>query len=291
MDSMVQLSNIPESVLPSSGSTYGSTDDWYLALAEMHIATLLFQHNDMVSSEDDCRCKYVARQLFRRLAKQRRLSSFGFAEDNWSARSTTNKPKLAMPPRSGSFRLWNDHFRPVTVLVDESDLVLGVIDWEFTYAAPTQFVLDPPWWLLLEWPEEWTDGIEEWARLYETRLEIWLSALEEAEGEMDPGSFRLSTCMRDSWETGRFWLNYAAKDNWAFDSIYWKYLDDLFFGARDNEVPPEKLWETRLHLLTDEEQAAMEPLVRIKMAESKERTLVDWKDDEARQRMSSFLFD
>lgn len=48
----------------------------------MQIAILIFQHNDMVSSEDDCRNKYVARQLFRRLAKQGRLSSFGFAEDS-----------------------------------------------------------------------------------------------------------------------------------------------------------------------------------------------------------------
>ncbi|KAL3296059.1 Phosphotransferase [Colletotrichum asianum] len=291
MSSMVQLSNIPESVLPSPGSTYQSADDWYVALADMHIATLLFQHNDIVSSEDDCRCKYVARQLFRRRAKQGQLSNFGFAEDDWSARSIADRSRLAMPPRSGSFRLWNDHFRPSTVLMNESEMVHGLIDWEFTYAAPTHFVLDCPWWLLLEWPEEWEDGIEEWVSIYETRLGIWLSALEDVEGEMGPGSFCLSTYMRDSWKTGRFWLNYAARNSWAFDSIYWKYLDELFFGAKDIGVPHEKLWETRLHLLTDEERAAMEPLVQIKMAKLKERTLIDWKYEEAKQRMSSFLFD
>lgn len=196
-----------------------------------------------------------------------------------------------MPPGSGSFRLWNDHFQPGNVLVDDSDLVAGVIDWEFTYAAPTQFVLDPPWWLLLDWPERWHNGIVEWAHEYGRRLETWLSALREAESEMEPGSFLLSTYMRDSWETGRFWLNYAAQSSWGFDSIYWRYLDEPFFGVRDKDVPTEQVWRTRIHLLTDEEREAMEPLVQIKMAESKVRTLVDWKDDEAKQRMSSFLLD
>ncbi|KAF3811096.1 hypothetical protein GCG54_00010432 [Colletotrichum gloeosporioides] len=291
MSTMVQLSNVPESILPPTGSTYQNTDDWYVVLAQMHMATLVFQHNDMVSSEDDCRCKYVARQLFLRLAKQHRLSKFGFAEDDWSDRSITSRSNLSMPPGSGSFRLWNDHFQPGNVLVDDSDLVAGVVDWEFTYAAPTQFVLDSPWWLLLDWPERWHNGIVEWAHEYGRRLETWLSALREAEIEMEPGSFLLSTYMRDSWETGRFWLNYAAQSSWGFDSIYWRYLDEPFFGVRDAEVPTEQLWRTRIHLLTDDEKEAMEPLVQIKMAESKERALVDWKDDEAKQRMSSFLFD
>ncbi|KAK4119695.1 hypothetical protein N657DRAFT_581098, partial [Parathielavia appendiculata] len=64
--------------------TFQTADKWYTALAEMHIATLVFQHNDMVEFEDDCKTKSVARQLFLRLAKQGRLSNFGFAPDNWS---------------------------------------------------------------------------------------------------------------------------------------------------------------------------------------------------------------
>ncbi|KAH9204350.1 hypothetical protein DL95DRAFT_238351, partial [Leptodontidium sp. 2 PMI_412] len=81
---MVQLSNIPKSIFPSEGTTYQTADDWYVVLAEMQMATLLFQHNDIVSSEDDCKTKYIARQLFRRLAKQSRLLKFGFSNDNWS---------------------------------------------------------------------------------------------------------------------------------------------------------------------------------------------------------------
>lgn len=291
MSNMVQLSNIPESIFPSEGTTYQMADEWYGALAEMQIATLLFQHNDMVSSEDDCRNKYVARQLFRRLAKQGRLATFGFAEDDWSARSQHARARLPMPDGSGSFRLWADDFRPANILVDENDEIIGAIDWEFTYVGPTQFVLDAPWWLLLDVPEMWDNGIEDWASVYERRLETWVSAMEEVEKDIDPSSLRLSAYMRESWETGRFWLDYAARKSWAFDTIYWKYLDERFFGERERNIPKQDLWRTRVNLLSEEERAAMEPLVQTKMEESKERVLVEWDAVEARQRLSSFLFD
>ncbi|KAH8201105.1 hypothetical protein TruAng_004732 [Truncatella angustata] len=291
MSNMVQLSNIPKSVFPSEGTTYQTADEWYVVLAEMQMATLLFQHNDMVSSEDDCRTKYVARQLFRRLAKQGRLSSFGFIEDDWSARSRHTRAALPAPDGLGSFRLWCDDFRPVNVLVDDNDQVLGAIDWEFAYVGPTQFVLDSPWWLLLDVPEMWDDGIEDWTSVYEIRLKTWLSAMEEVEKEASPGSLLLSAYMRESWETGRFWLNYAARRSWAFDTIYWKYLDEKFFGEREGDIPMEELWKTRVHLLSEEERAAMEPLVQIKMEESKERILVEWDATDAKERLSSFLFD
>ncbi|KAH8668690.1 hypothetical protein BX600DRAFT_487265 [Xylariales sp. PMI_506] len=292
MTNMAQLSNIPKSIFPPVGTTYQTADEWYVELARMQIATLIFQHNDMILSEDDCRTKYVARQLLRKLAKQGRLSKFGFAEDDWSAYSRTHAhTTLSTPDGSGSFRLWSDDFRPANVLIDEDDELLGVVDWEFTYAGPTQFVLDSPWWLLLDAPETWDSGIVDWANIYRRRLEIWLSAMEEAEKNIAPGSLLLSPYMRESWETGRFWLNNAARNSWAFDTIYWKYLDERFFGEREVDVSATDLWKTRVHLLSEEERAAMEPLVQAKMGETKERILVEWEDSEARLRLSSFLFD
>lgn len=291
MSNMVQLSNIPKSIFSPEGTTYQTADAWYVALAEMQIATLLFQHNDMISSEDDCRNKYVARQLFRRLAKEGRLATFGFADDNWSAWSQHARATLPMPDGSGSFRLWADDFRPANVLVDGNDDIIGAIDWEFAYVGPTQFVLDAPWWLLLDVPEMWDSGIEDWARVYERRLQTWLAAMEEAERDMSPSPLPLSAYMRQSWETGRFWLDYAARKSWAFDTIYWKYLDQKFFGERKGGIPKEELWRVRVHLLSEQERAAMEPLVQTKMEESKDRVLVEWDATEARQRLSSFLFD
>ncbi|KAH9204559.1 hypothetical protein DL95DRAFT_273555, partial [Leptodontidium sp. 2 PMI_412] len=192
--------------------TYATADEWYGALANMHLAQLIFQHNDLVSSEDDCRNKYVARQIFRRLAKQDDAS------------------KVPAPDRSGPFRLWCDDFRPANVLLGPDDDVAAVIDWEFTYAAPTQFILDPPWWLLFETPKMWPSGIEEWSRDYEPRLKIWLEAMEEKEmGAEFLHSLPLSVHMQESWKTGRFWLNYAARKSWAFDAVFWTYLDERFF--------------------------------------------------------------
>ncbi|KAK0390111.1 hypothetical protein NLU13_3684 [Sarocladium strictum] len=291
MSNMIQLSNIPKSILPSKGTTYQTADQWYTALAEMHVATLLFQHNDMVSSVDDCKTKYVARQIFRRLAKQGQLSSFGFVEDDWSAFCTSPGATLPAPDSSGSFRIWSDDFRPANILVDEDDRILGAIDWEFAYAGPTQFTLDPPWWLLLDAPEMWDDGIDHWTSLYERRLQTWLSAMEETEQRTGSCALLLSAYMRESWATGRFWLNYCARKSWAFDAIYWRYLDERFFGRREGRLPAEELWKTRVHLLNEEERAAMESLVQMKMEESMNRTLIEWDAADARKRLSSFLFD
>ncbi|KNA98072.1 hypothetical protein FOXG_18331 [Fusarium oxysporum f. sp. lycopersici 4287] len=153
MNNVFQLSNIPPPIFPSEGTTYSAADEWYAVLAEMQMATLVFQHNDMISSEGDYRTKYIARKLFQRLPKQNRLTKFGFCDDDWSASSEQSNATLPSPDNSGSFRLWSDDFRPVNVLVNNENDVLGAIDWEFAYVGPSQFILDPPWWLLLEVPE------------------------------------------------------------------------------------------------------------------------------------------
>lgn len=151
----------------------------------MHIAQLVFQHNDLVKTEDDCRNKYIARQLFLKLAKQGRLSTFGFAEDDWSAQSHLEVgpgPSNLSPAPSGtdSFRIWCDNFRPSNMLLNEEDDIVAIIDWEFAYVAPTQFALDPPWWLLLKIPEWWKADIDDWTKNYEVRLRTWLRMMEKA---------------------------------------------------------------------------------------------------------------
>ncbi|KAF4438625.1 hypothetical protein F53441_12758 [Fusarium austroafricanum] len=300
MSDMIRLANIPSCILPSKDKTYATADEWYTALAEMHIAQLIFQHNDAVTSEDDCRNKYVARQIFRRLARQGKLSTFGFAEDSWSSQSSEIPPETLSPcpSNSDSFRLWGDDFRAGNILLTETNEIAALIDWEYTYVGPTQFTLDPPWWLLLETLEMCSTGLDDWIETYESRLNIWLSAMEKAETSMPkstpnalPGP--LSRYMRESWQTGRFFLSYAARKSWAFDAMYWNFLDERFFGDRDTSVLKEGLWKTRIDMLSDEERAAMEPFVERKMAESKERRIVEWDEAEAeaKQRFTELLFD
>jgi len=180
----------------------------------MHIAQLVFRYNDLVTTADDCRNKYVARQLFRKLAKQGRLSTFGFVEDDWSAQSKSQASTLSPAPSgSSSFRLWCDDLRLSNILLNEVDDIVAIIDWEFAYIAPTQFSLDPPWWLLLNVPEMWHTNIDDWSNIYDVRLKTWLRVMEKAEEsiKMKPQGFTMSIYMRESWETGRFWLNYAAR--------------------------------------------------------------------------------
>ena len=114
------------------------------------------------------------------------------------------------------------------MLISEADDLSAVIDWEFAYAAPTQFALDPPWWLLLDLAETWPSGVDDWTRVYEARLKTWLAAMTRAEdslldngaGQPDALPAPLSTYMRESWETGRFWVSYGARKSWAFDIAY-----------------------------------------------------------------------
>lgn len=65
---MVDHVRVPPCVLPSK--TYSLATDWYSALAYMHLAQLVFQHNDAVEDEDDAHVKYIARPLFQKLAAE-----------------------------------------------------------------------------------------------------------------------------------------------------------------------------------------------------------------------------
>ncbi|KAM5358364.1 hypothetical protein ACJZ2D_015349 [Fusarium nematophilum] len=110
MNDIAVHTNAPESVLPSQ--TYTSTHEWYSALGDMHVAQLVFQHNDAVEDREDAYDKSIARQLFRNLATGGRLI-----------------PELS--DSEGDFRLFSEDFRPTNVLLDEDLRVVGVIDWEF----------------------------------------------------------------------------------------------------------------------------------------------------------------
>ncbi|KAB8269491.1 hypothetical protein BDV30DRAFT_242297 [Aspergillus minisclerotigenes] len=95
---------------------------------------------------------------------------------------------------------------------------------------PVEFSHAPPWWLLLEQPEYWPDGIDAWTKAFETRLQTFFKVLTEREDiAMQQGRLRqeqrLSGPMRQSWVNGDFWVTYAARKNFAFDTIFWKKLD------------------------------------------------------------------
>ncbi|KAK7979941.1 Isopenicillin N epimerase component 2 [Apiospora arundinis] len=242
MAHLVVHTNAPVSVLPPA-RTYDSSNEWYRDLADMHMAQLALQHNDAVDDEDDARDKYDPRA-----------------------------------PPDNEFRLFSEDWRPANILLDENLRVVGVIDWEFAYAAPAQFSYDPPWWLLLREPEEWLESNPRlWLKAYEPRLQIFLRALEGEEKKM-------MMRMRESWEKQTWMINYAARNSWAFDFIWWKFLDESYFGPNDDQDH-----SVRLQLLSKPQREMMEPFVARKMQENTDRRIVKWEPEEAASCLAEVL--
>ncbi|KAK7527131.1 phosphotransferase family protein [Phyllosticta citriasiana] len=247
MAELVQLGTVPRSKAPSG--TFSSSTSYFRFLADLLLEHLVHQRNDAVKGEDDCRRKYVARQLFRKLAREDRLA--------WKTK----------PP----FRLWSDDFRPANVLASKDLAVRGVIDWEWMYFAPPEFSNSPPWWLLIEMPEYWQEGLEDWADNYEKRLETFLEELKTVENEfvshsqLEEGNY-LSDRMRKCWDDGDFWVFYALRKSFAFDAIFWHKICPRFFGFGVEE------WEKGVELLGDELKD-MEEVVEKKVKEMETREL------------------
>ncbi|QKX62131.1 uncharacterized protein TRUGW13939_09288 [Talaromyces rugulosus] len=224
MNELVQLADFPAHLLPQT--TFKTASAYFLALAEMNMTHLSIQRNDAIDSAEDCRRKYIARCLFRKLARENRLCSY----DN------------------GPFKLVCDDFRPTNVLANSEYgyKVVGAIDWEFAYTAPAEFAYSPPAWLLLE-------------------QEIEKRETESIKRGIMSEDDCLSQRMRESWQTGDFWVCYAARRSWAFDMLYWAKIDRRFFGEGD--------LEDRFQLLTEEERNGIDEFVHRKMAEKEERRL------------------
>jgi hypothetical protein len=260
MNELVRLGTLPQSKLPTT--TFDTASSYFEALAELHISHLINQRNDAVDSADDCRRKFVARFLFRKLVREQKFKRQWIFSEN------------------GKFPIWCDDFRPGNVLVDEAEKIAGVVDWEFTYAAPVEFTHAPPWWLTK--PEAWAEGLEDWCKEYTEPLQTFLRAMKDCEDEAIwtnrlAESDRLSSWMERSWQSGDFWIMYAARNNFAFDAIYWKKIDQRFFGRITYDDCDA--WKERLYLLEPEEKELMEKEVKRKLKEMKTRPLA-WDPDE-----------
>ncbi|KAL1896520.1 hypothetical protein Sste5346_004554 [Sporothrix stenoceras] len=272
------LARVPHSVLPDVTTTYATAKDYYQALADMHLQQLSFQRNNAVDSAADARKKYIARQLFRKLAAEDRLAGCIGTE-------------AAEHNKTGPFTLWCDDLRPANVLVNASDgvgepsAISAVIDWEFSYAAPVDFVQCPPWWLLLVAPEDWKGGLDDWVEHYKPRLDTFLRAMED---KGDAGR-QLAGHMRQSWQTGHFWVVYAAQRTWAFDAIYWRFLDTKFYGPYPDDGVAPACEDARIGELSSEQVSAMDAFVARKMREKEEARLVDWYAPSAEVQRASYI--
>lgn len=78
--------------------------------------------------------------------------------------------------------------------------------------------------------------------------------------------------------------NYAARKSWAFDFIWWKFLDESDFGSNENQD-----YQARLELLSESQREAMEAFVGCKMEESRNPGSVKWGDKHAADRLAELL--
>lgn len=134
----------------------------------------------------------------------------------------------------------------------------------------------------IERPEYWTQGLDNWCEDYERRLQTLLSAMKYQEDKaIEQGWLKstqwLSSPMHDSLKSGDFWITYAARNNFAFDLIYWHMIDQRFFGPMSS--PIDNVWRQRFDFLEPEERADIENLVAIKLQEMKTRALA-WDPDD-----------
>ncbi|KAJ5794514.1 hypothetical protein N7457_001113 [Penicillium paradoxum] len=83
--------------------------------------------------------------------------------------------------------------------------IAGVVDWEFTYAAPVEFIYAPPWWLLIQKPQRWPHDLDDWIRTLDRRLQTSMKAMVDREDAASTKETELVFApMRESWESGEF---------------------------------------------------------------------------------------
>ncbi|WEW59414.1 hypothetical protein PRK78_004886 [Emydomyces testavorans] len=245
MNELVRVGNLPPRIF--TDKTFPTASEYFQELATQQLLHLQYQRNDAIDDVDDCRKKYIARCLFRKIAQ-------------------------GIDTIPGPFHLYCDDLRPSNVLVSEADFMIsGVIDWEFTYVAPAEFTFTAPWWLLFESPEAWESDLNAFLDRYLPRLHIFLKVLRDCEdrqirkGSMDE-SQRLSDQMALSVENGLFWFCLAARKSFMFDDIYWSFLDEKHFG-------PLHCLDERLSLLSQQEQIELDDFVQKKMQQVAEKRL------------------
>lgn len=271
--------DLPTCIL--ADKSHQTSRHYFNSLADLHLAHFLFQRNTAVRSKNDGKDKYLARRLFATICGGKKFER------------VLRKYSDSYPER---FKLICDKLNPGSVLIDSDNNVVGVIDWEFAYFGPEALASMPPWWLMIRVPERWDigSGYHEWAQQYPEYLNIFLDALEEQEeaqiastyvddGPDDDsithhiGKLTISPCwglsqrMRDNWDSGDFWLFWAACNSYSFDPAYWKHIDERFHGLNISRGFFGR-WRECKRSAVDE----IERVVDIKLEEKKRNRLIPW---------------
>ncbi|XXH01669.1 hypothetical protein Hte_008029 [Hypoxylon texense] len=94
----------------------------------------------------------------------------------------------------------------------------------------------------------------------------------------------LSQRMRESWEKRTWMINYAARTSWAFDFVWWKFLDESYFGPNEDQD-----FQVRLELLSDPQRKLMEGYVARKMEEKRSVEMIKREDEDSAKHLAEVL--
>ena len=112
------------------------------------------------------------------------------------------------------------------MLVDRDYNIVCLPDWEFTYAAPSEYQCCLASWLILTKPYDWS--LED-HHSYSTQLKLFLEVLEEEEKARAAnttefaGNIRdssLSAVIRKGWFDGTFWIIQCVRHGLFFDELW-----------------------------------------------------------------------
>jgi hypothetical protein len=79
-------------------------------------------------------------------------------------------------------------------------------------------------------------------------------------------------------------VNYAARKSWAFDFIWWKFLDESYFGPNDHQDS-----QARLECLSGPQRSVMDSFVTRKMEDSLNQENRTWVERDAGDRLAALL--
>ncbi|KAF2471052.1 phosphotransferase enzyme family protein-like protein [Lindgomyces ingoldianus] len=210
---------------------FNSSSDYFKSLTQSYMTHLRTQRN-FCTNPKAAEELYVSRHLFTQLV-----------------------PKYSINDR-GPFKLFCDDFRCQNMLVDPKTLrITAVLDLEFTNAMPEQYASESPWWLLLVGPEAYLSRgrtMAEFKAAYEPRLEQFLRAMQRAERAkgLAINERSLSSLMLESWQTNRFWFNFAARKPIDVEVLFDNCLNEDGAG---------------LESLDKDARAGLSPFVKMKM--------------------------
>lgn len=207
MNELVADTGFPAHMLPSRPFNRSSE---YFRQRTDELWTHLYTQRNICETKEDARQRFIARHRLAQLI-----------------------PKYCIDDGL-SFRLFSDDLGPFNMLADPMTLqITAVLDFEFTNAMPAQYLHDVPSWLLLASPHCWLerDDKTSFEKLFVPQMELFIHEVERAEATISPLDkdeplLRLSSRMRESWHSGRFWFNYAMRTSIDADVVYWKTLDD-----------------------------------------------------------------